>query len=351
MIDDEHTMFPTEYQEPTYNTAIQVVQMLRLLEERPDGRMRVAELAERLDVHPRTIKRYIEAIGSVITSADNKPYIERVRDGRTPYAKVNRSPSQALSITLYEYAALRLATVSMSASMPDTFGLLHETASEKVAEIISEDVAKELKNFEDAFVYVPYGPKQYDRHSDLVIRKAIDAVVKRHPSMITYRSGASSDAVERNIEPHSIVLYRDALYVYARQTKPRLSGNTFRYFAVDRIGDFNVQRNKTFKQARTYEASELGQHSLGIWETGEPQRVQLRFYGPGAQYVQERHWPNQHSLERVDDNEVRLEMDIPITPEVVTWLAGWGRYVEVVAPEVLIDKIRDHHADALDYYV
>src|SRR5690625_5660445 len=101
-------MFPTEYQEPTYNTAIQVVQMLRLLEERPDGRMRVAELAERLDVHPRTIKRYIEAIGSVITSADNKPYIERVRQGRTPYAKVNRSPSQALSITLYEYAALRL---------------------------------------------------------------------------------------------------------------------------------------------------------------------------------------------------------------------------------------------------
>src|SRR5690625_7383218 len=117
-------MFPTEYQEPTYNTAIQVVQMLRLLEERPDGRMRVAELAERLDVHPRTIKRYIEAIGSVITSADNKSYIERVRQGGTPYAKVNRSPSHAVSITLYEYAPLRLLTASMTASVPSKFGIL-----------------------------------------------------------------------------------------------------------------------------------------------------------------------------------------------------------------------------------
>lgn len=344
-------MFPTEYQEPTYNTAIQVVQMLRLLEERPDGRMKVAELAERLDVHPRTIKRYIEAIGSVITSADNKPYIERVRQGRTPYAKVNRSPSQALSITLYEYAALRLATASMSASMPDTFGMLHEAASEKLAKNIAEDVAQELKNFEDAFVYVPYGPKQYDYKSDLVIRKAIDAVVKRHPVTMTYGTGRDAETQERNVEPHSIVLYRDALYVYARQTKPRLSGNTFRYFAVDRIGDFHVQRERTFKQARSYDASELGHNSLGIWETEEPQRVKLRFFGPGAQHVQERHWPNQHLLERISDNEVRLEMDIPITPEVVTWLAGWGRFVEVLEPDKLIDEVRDHHAEALDYYV
>lgn len=344
-------MFPTEYQEPTYNTAIQVVQMIRLLEGRADGQMKVSELAERLDVHPRTIKRYIEAIGAVITSEDNKPFVERVRKGRTPYAQLNRTPSDALSITLYEYAALRLATVSMSASMPDTFGLLHEGVADQLAPRITKEAAQQIENFEDAFVYVPYGPKQYDHHTDKIIRYAIDAVVKRHPATITYRTSNDQEPTERNIEPHSIVLYRDALYVYARQSKPRLTGNTFRYFAVDRIETLKVHRDRTFKQARSYDASELGKNSLGIWEVGEPQRVKLRFYGPGAQYVQERQWPNQHLLERIDDNEVRLEMDIPVTPEVVTWLAGWGRYVEVLEPENLIDQIRDHHADALDYYV
>lgn len=344
-------MFPTEYQEPTYNTAIQVVQMLRLLSERSDGRIKISELAERLDVHPRTIKRYVEAIGGVITSSDNKPYVERVRQGRTPYAKINRSPAQALSITLYEYAALRLATVSMTASMPETFGLLHEQISEKIAPNIPEDIGDKIKGFEDAFVYVPYGPKKYDGQTDRVIRKAIDAVIKRHPATIDYRPLDSGATQSRNIQPHSIVLYRDALYVYARQTKPRLSGNSFRYFAVDRIDGFDVHRDRTFKHARTYDASQLGQNSLGIWENGEPQRVVLRFFGPGAQYVQERKWPQQRVLERIDENEVRLEMDIPVTPEVVTWLAGWGRYVEALEPEELVDKMRDHHADALDYYV
>lgn len=344
-------MFPTEYQEPTYNTAIQVVQMLQLLGQRPDGRIKIAELAERLDVHPRTIKRYVEAIGGVITSEDNKPYVERVREGRTPYAKINRSAAQSLSITLYEYAALRLATVSMTASMPETFGLLHEQISEKIAPSVPDDITEKIKDFEDAFVYVPYGPKQYDGQTDRVIRKAIDAVIQRHPATINYRSAGPDATQSRNIEPHSIVLYRDALYVYARQTKPRLSGNTFRYFAVDRIDEFDVHRERTFKHARTYDASELGQNSLGIWENGEPQRVVLRFFGPGAQYVLERKWPQQRVLERIDDNEVRLEMDIPVTPEVVTWLAGWGRYVEALEPEELVDKMRDHHADALDYYV
>lgn len=344
-------MFPTEYQEPTYNTAIQVVQMIRLLEERKDGQLKVSDLAERLDVHPRTVKRYIEAIGSVITSDDNKPYIERVRRGRTPYAKLNRAVADNMSVTLLEYAALRLATVSMNASMPETFGFLQERLSEKVDPNLSAEVTEQLDSFEDAFVYVPYGPKRYSKATDRVIKMAIQAVVKRRPATIEYQTSSDQEAAERNIDPHSIVLYRDALYVYARQRKPRLSGNTFRYFAVDRITRFDVHHDRTFKRARGYHAEELGQNSLGIWEVGDPQCVKLRFFGPGAQYVQERKWPNQHVLERVNDNEVRLEMDIPVTPEVVTWLAGWGRYVEVLEPEVLVDKVRDHHADALDYYV
>ncbi len=344
-------MFPTEYQEPTYNTAIQVVQMIRLLEGRPDGMMKIADMADFLEVHPRTVKRYIEAIGSVVTSATNQPYLERVRKGRTPYAKINRLESDALSITLMEYAALRLATETLDASLPETFGLLHESANDKAQGVFSQDVVHRLRDFENAFVYVPYGPKAYDPNADRVVRKAIDAVIKRYQAEIVYRSLTSDDHTPRKIEPYSIVLYRDALYIYAKQRKPRLPGNKFRYFAVDRIESFDLLVGKTFNKPDTFRADELGKHSLGIWDKGEPQRVILRFFNDGAQYVRERHWPNQISMRNVGDREVELQMDIPVTPEVVAWLAGWGSHVKVVAPDDLVDTLRDYHADALEHYV
>ena len=83
-------MFPEEYQEPTYGTAIQVVMMLRMLDDAAGGALPIRELAERLEVHPRTVKRYIDAIGAVVPGSEGQPLIERRRCGRTPYAVLNR---------------------------------------------------------------------------------------------------------------------------------------------------------------------------------------------------------------------------------------------------------------------
>lgn len=343
-------MFPKKNQEPTYNTAIQVVQLIRLLEDRPDGRMEISRLAEELDVHPRTIKRYVEAIGEVITGADQKPYLERVREGRTPFAKINRPAAQTMSITLMEYAALRLATSSLNQLAPETFGMLHESVSNEAVAAIDRRDFDRLKNFENAFVYVPYGPKRYDAQSDRIVKTAIDAVTKNHPATIVYESSSGS-VQPREIEPLSIVLYRDALYIYARQRKPRSVPNEHRYFAVDRIKSLTLDLKKTFKKPADYDPNELGAHSLGIWNNGQPEYVRLRFKDAGARYVRERSWPNEISCETVGQDEVVLEMEIPITPEVITWLAGWGRQVEVEEPEELIDQLRNHLADALDFYV
>lgn len=346
----ERIMFPTEYQEPTYNTAIQVVQMLRLLEDCPKGRMEVSKLAEELNVHPRTIKRYIEAIGGVITGARNKPYVERVRVGRTPYAQVNRPDTQTMSITLMEYAALRLATSSMNSLAPESFGYLHETVSEKAEAAVGRENMDRLKDFDRSFVYVPYGPKRYDEEADRVVRWAIEAVTNNHPATIKYES-SNGKVQAREIHPLSIVLYRDALYIYARQRKPVATPNEFRYFAVDRIQSFAMDQSKTFKKPANYDAEQLGKNSLGIWNSGKKDRVKLRFTDAGARHVRERSWPNQRDFQEISANEVILEMEIPITPEVITWLAGWGRQVEVLEPEDLIDKLRNHLADALDFYV
>ena len=338
---------PTAYQEPTYNTAIQVVTMLRILEETPGGEMEVSKLAEILEVHPRTVKRYIEAIGGVLDGSGNRPYVERIRKGRSPYAKLNRPASQTMSLTLLNYAAVRLATASLTAVDPEGFGLLHEDVSGAVRDELVGKHLDALKNFEDAFLYVPYGPKNYDEQDSRVIQSILSAISKNNVVVIDYGDSEQS----REVHPLAVILYRDALYLYAKQVKPKAGPRAFRYFDVDRISNIEVDRKKTFRRPADYDPAELGRHSLGIWDDGRPEYVHLRFTEGAARYVRERSWPNQISCEETGPDEVELEMKIPITPEVVTWLAGWGRMVEVLEPEDLIDRLRNHLADALDFYI
>lgn len=339
------------YQEPTYNTAIQVVLMLRYLEETPEGEMEVSKLAEKLEVHPRTVKRYIEAIGGALDGGGDTPYIERIRKGRTPYAKINRPVTQTMSFTLMNYAALRLATASLKSVDPDSFGMLHEEAADQVRDTQKRGGAdlRALENFEDAFLYVPYGPKRYTEDTSRVIRRVLQGIEKRNPLKMDYPKG--EDAQERVVHPLAIVLYRDALYLYAKQVKPKPSPERLRYFSVDRIGSIELLRKQTFQRPKDFKPEELGSTSLGIWEMGNPERVCLRFFDQGAQYVLERNWPNMVSCETVAPDTVELQMDVPVTPEVIAWLAGWGRLVEVIEPEELVEELRNHLADALDYYV
>lgn len=337
----------TAYQEPTYNTAIQVVTMLRILEETPGGELEVSKLAERLEVHPRTVKRYIEAIGGVLDGSGNKPYVERIRKGRSPFAKLNRPASQTMSLTLLNYAAVRLATASLTAVDPEGFGLLHEDVSGAVHDELAAKHLEALKNFEDAFLYVPYGPKRYDDQDSRVIQSILTAISKHNVVEIEY--GDSGEP--REVHPLAVVLYRDALYLYAKQVKPKAGPRTFRYFAIDRIENITIDHKKTYRRPADFDPNELGKNSLGIWDDGRPEYVHLRFTEDAARYVRERSWPNQISCEETGPDEVELEMKIPITPEVVTWLAGWGRKVEVLEPEDLIDRLRNHLADALDFYI
>lgn len=349
----KETMFGTDpesqtpYQEPTYNTAIQVVTMLRILEETPGGELEVSKLSEILEVHPRTVKRYIEAIGGVLDGSGNRPYVERVRKGRTPFAKINRPASQTMSLTLLNYAAVRLATSSLSAVDPEGFGLLHEDVSGAVRAELAGKHLDALKNFEDAFLYVPYGPKRYDEHDSRVILSILTAISKRNVVVIDYEESEQP----REVHPLAVVLYRDALYLYAKQVKPKAGPRAFRYFAIDRIDNIKIEHKKTYRPPADFDPAEIGRTSLGIWDDGRPEHVHLRFTDEAARYVRERSWPNQISCEETAPGEVELKMKIPITPEVVTWLAGWGREVEVLEPEDLIDRLRNHLADALDFYI
>jgi predicted DNA-binding transcriptional regulator YafY len=47
---------------------------------------------------------------------------------------------------------------------------------------------------------------------------------------------------------------------------------------------------------------------------------------------------------------VTLKMKVGVSPELISWILGWNKHVQVMAPRALMDAVVDAHTSALNMY-
>jgi len=77
----------------------------------------------------------------------------------------------------------------------------------------------------------------------------------------------------------------------------------------------------------------------GIFHSGEPVEVRLRFYPPAAARVKESIWHPSQRLSEDKKGAVNLTVTVAGTVEITPWILGWGDAVEVLSPADLREKI------------
>ncbi len=122
---------------PTFGTALRMIDLLLALDQRRYS-WPVDEAAEELEVDPRTIKRYVEALGTRLVTEDGRPAVEIKHRGRQPCIVVNR-PVLTLEPGVYDYAAMHLAKGVLEMFVPDS--LMHESL-----ERLTRDLAGAVQN-------------------------------------------------------------------------------------------------------------------------------------------------------------------------------------------------------------
>jgi predicted DNA-binding transcriptional regulator YafY len=145
------------------------------------------------------------------------------------------------------------------------------------------------------------------------------------------------------------VMYRDGLYLLAKtagavdQTRPYI-------YAVERIETAAVARDVVFEVPADFDPQKLFEGRLGIWSSDEPPLpIRLAFAGRAARYARERRWPGQAHWTEEDGRSI-LELKVPVTPEVVSWIIGWGPDLEVLSPLSLRTQVRERHMAAVARY-
>ena len=332
--------------EPNYPAAMQMFTLLRLLERRSTRAMTVNDLAAELAVHRRTVVRYVKVLAACIDNEDGRPILRRELRHGEAWAVLNEH-ERPLSKTIFQFAATYAASRHLAAQ---------PVLSESVADVLEElrgglraDQMDYAERIEKAFHYVAFGPKDYRCRED-VLEAVVQSLVRRRPLEIRYRSRGAKRAERRRIEPWTLVMYRDGLYVWSRVLRAG-DKSDMRLYAIDRIEDAVVDRGASFSVPATYDPEETFGENLGLWQTGEAaETVVLAFSPEVADLARERTWPGLRDWTEPEDGRPVLTLDVPVTPEVVSWVLNWGPGIEVLAPESLRAAVAGQLAAALARY-
>ncbi|MFJ8364537.1 helix-turn-helix transcriptional regulator [Streptomyces sp. NPDC093984] len=201
-----------------------VLTLLELLQS--SGTRTVAELADRLGVEGRTVRRYVDQLIDLDVPVESV----RGRYGGYRLAPGYRLPPLMLSDD--EALAVLLGLVAgRRAGLTTTEHTASETASAKIRRVLPKHIAHRLDTLLEALAFTDQ-PGEFDTPDAEVLLTIADAVRHRRPVSIRYtdRDGRRS---ERTLHAYGIVAHEGRWYATGKDARI----DEDRTFRLDRIAD------------------------------------------------------------------------------------------------------------------
>jgi predicted DNA-binding transcriptional regulator YafY len=296
-----------------------ILKIQTLLQGNPRG-LTTNEIARRTGVNPRTTYRDIRALESM-----NVPIYEEhgrlLIDQNYFVAPVRFTLPEAIALLL-GVRLMHRATDEANADVADAFTKLANVLPPSVASYVHATV-REMESR-------PANPV-YTR----VLQAVALAWAGRKAVRIWYPA-ADQETKARVIEPYFLEPSQigRSTYVVARD---RGLGE-MRTFKLERISRAEPT-TEAYEIPSTFDVNRYLAGAWGIFHSGEPVEVRLRFYPPAAARVRESIWHPSQVLKDGPGGSAEMSVTVTGTIEITPWILGWGEAVEVLAPAQLRHKI------------
>jgi predicted DNA-binding transcriptional regulator YafY len=296
-----------------------ILKIQTLLQGNPRG-LTTGEIARRTGVNPRTTYRDVRAL-----EAMNVPiYEDRGRiliDPNYFIAPVKFTLREAMALLM----GVRLMHRHANEADPDV-----ADAFTKLAAVMPAPVAEYVHATVRQMAERPANPVYSRILQTIALSWAGQKAVR-----IWYPS-ADHEVKPRVIEPYFLEpsLIGHSSYVVARD---RGLGE-MRTFKLERITRAE-QSSETYQIPGDFDINRYLAGAWGIFHSGEPVEVRLRFFPPAAARVKESIWHPSQQLSEDRKGVVTMTVTVAGTVEITPWILGWGDAVEVLAPRDLRDKI------------
>jgi predicted DNA-binding transcriptional regulator YafY len=298
-----------------------ILKIQTLLQGNPRG-LTTGEIARRTGVNPRTTYRDVKAL-----EAMNVPVYEEA-------GRIAIDPNYFIApvkFTLREAMALLMGVRLMSRHSDEADPDVGD-AFTKLAAVLPAPVAEYVHATVRQMAARPPNPV-YSR----VLQTVALGWAGRKVVRIWYPS-ADHAVKPRLIEPYFLEpsLIGHSSYVVARDR----GVGEMRTFKLERITRAEPM-TETYTIPADFDINRYLSGAWGIYHSGDPVEVRLRFFPPAAARVRESTWHPSQKLSDGPKGSVNMTVTVTGTVEITPWILGWGDAVEVIAPKELRKKIAD----------
>ncbi|MEB2310637.1 MAG: WYL domain-containing transcriptional regulator [Sorangiineae bacterium] len=316
-----------------------------ILEKHPRG-LSIYELADALEVTPRTMRRYLKEVErdynlEPTETRGGGPLLWRIRAGELPRKiDLRRTQAYALLAARRIFEPMRGSTLfeEIDLAIGKLMALAHRPGRGPNAGLADARI-------EERFLYLPFAPKNYAEKTN-ELDDLFQAVTDLRPLTLRYRSAARAEEELITIHPYAMVLHRDSIYCVGFH----VGRGEIRTFVLDRMRDTQHSATERFQLPKDFSVADYFQGELGVWRSRERHRVVVEFDEHAAEYVRMRRVHATQKLASIAGGGVRLTMTVGDLNQVASWVLEWGKRARVVEPPELVERVRSELADALALY-
>jgi len=285
------------------------------------------KIADELEVSSKTIQRDIDFMRDRLGLPIE---YDPLRFGFRYTQEVESFPS--IEVSEGEVAALFVAQKALAQYKGTPFERPLRSAFRKIADSLKERVSFSWSDMEEAISFHSAGASV----ADLALFETVSQGVLQSVELeFEYRKLNSKGYEPRRVRPFHIACLENQWYLFAED----LERKDLRTFALPRMRDVRLTTTQ-FRRPANFSISKVLSGSFGVFEGGKKHHIRLQFDAFAARLVSERTWHESQRFREAKDGSATLELELGGLEEIQRWILSWGSHVRVLAPEKLIDAVR-----------
>ena len=170
------------------------------------------------------------------------------------------------------------------------------------------------------------------------------ACIAKQRVVIRYRSGKGIDT-ERKVDPYVVWNHRGTGYLFSF-CRLRDEVRTFR---VSRIQEA-ILTDERFEPCAECDQREYSRRRFRIMGDGTPHEIAIWFAPEAALYIGERQWHPSQAIAEHKDRSITLTLRASGLTELASWIMSFGPRAKALAPQALVEAVREQLAAALTGY-
>jgi predicted DNA-binding transcriptional regulator YafY len=296
-----------------------------------NGKATLQRLASELDdaCHERTLRRDLDALGLA-----GFPIYDQREDGRTFWVLDPDYRRFPVPLTATELFALQCGAEILKPLDGTFLGDSLHTLLQKTRSALTAEQRRYLGLLQRGFSIEVVARKDYQDHRGLVERIKT-AVEQCRTVEIRYVPLRTTRPVARRVNPYLLRYQNETLYLIGYDHLRK----TERTFAVDRIRSLSMT-DRTFNPPLYFSVQDYFKDAFGVFR-GKPEEVELIIEKQAARWVRERRWHDSQKIAPLKGGRIRINFRVAVSPELLTWVLGFGSQVRVIRPESLKKAVQD----------